>query len=94
MGKSSVHNLLINTVVPLLVAYGKMHDDQSCVDRALELLQSIPAEENKIIRQWKELKCSIKSAFDSQGYIELYNNFCLKRSCLDCSVGSALINKS
>lgn len=94
LGKSSVDNLLINTVVPLLVAYGKMHDDQLIVDRAVELMQHVPAEKNKITRQWLDLGCKIKSAFDSQGYIELYNNFCLKRRCLDCSVGSSLVNKA
>jgi hypothetical protein len=94
LGKSSINNLLINTCVPLLVAHGKLHDDQSIIDRTLELLQNVPGEKNRITRQWEELSCSVQSAFDSQGYIELYNNFCLKRRCLDCSIGSSLINKS
>jgi hypothetical protein len=91
LGKSSIHNLIINTIVPVLVAYGKIHDDQSYVNRATDFLQHIPAENNKITRLWHPLEYKIKTAFDSQAMIELYNNFCRKRRCLECGVGSWLI---
>jgi len=93
LGEASIHNLIINTIAPLLVAYGKAHDDQIFVDRAIALLQQVKAESNKITRQWATLGFNVKTAFDSQGLIELYNNFCLKRRCLDCSVGSHLVIK-
>jgi len=93
LGKASIDNLVINTIAPLLVAYGKAHDDQAVIDRAIELLQHVPGESNKITRQWTDLGFKAKTSFDSQALIELYNNFCLKRRCLDCSVGSYLVNK-
>lgn len=91
LGISSIHNVMINTLAPLWVAYGQLHDDQAYIDRAAEMLQHIPAEKNRITQQWSDLNCKVKSAFDSQGFIELYNNFCLKRKCLDCSVGSHVV---
>lgn len=91
LGKSSIQNVIINTIVPLLVAYGKIHDEQSYINLATDLLQHIPAEDNKITRQWLPLNFKVKSAFDSQALIELYTNFCMKRRCLDCRVGSWLI---
>lgn len=91
LGEVSIQNIIINTIVPLLVAYGKIHDEQSYIDRATDFLQHIPAEDNKIIRQWLPLKYKVKSAFDSQALIELYTNFCMKRRCLECTVGSWLI---
>lgn len=91
LGESSVQNIMINTIVPLLVAYGKMHDEQSYVALATELLQHIPAEDNTITRNWQHLNYKAKSAFDSQALIELFNNFCVKRRCLECGVGSWLI---
>lgn len=94
LGEASIQNIIINTIVPLLVAYGKIHDDQSYSNRAVELLQHIPAENNKIIRQWLSLDYTVKSAFDSQALIELYTNFCMKRRCLACGVGSWLIKSS
>jgi hypothetical protein len=91
LGEASIQNIIINTVVPLLVAYGKIHDAQPYVDLATGLLQHIPAEDNKITRQWVSINYRVKSAFDSQALIELYNGFCMKRRCLECGVGSWLI---
>jgi len=91
LGQSSIHNIMINTIVPLLVAYGQLQDDQSYVDRATEILQHLPAENNKITRQWLDLGYKVKSSFDSQGLIEMYNNFCMKRRCLDCTIGAHII---
>jgi hypothetical protein len=91
IGEVSVENIIINTVVPMLAAYSSTKDDQAYMDRAIDLLQHISPEENTITRQWiaNGLKC--KSAFDSQALIELHNNFCLRRRCLECSIGSSLI---
>lgn len=91
MGLSSINIILINSVIPLLVAYGRSKDDYSFVEKAVNLLQEIPAEENRITRVWQELGLKVKNAFDSQALIEQYNNFCLKRQCLNCSVGSSIL---
>jgi hypothetical protein len=91
LGKSSIENCIINTIAPLLVAYGQLHDEQMYIDRAITILQYLPSENNKITREWNLLGYKVTSAFDSQGLIELYNNFCLKRRCLECSIGSSII---
>ena len=91
MGKSSQVNLLINCVAPLLVAYGIYKDNTKYTDRALELLEQLPAEQNKIVRSWKQLGLEVKSAFDSQASLELYNQFCQKNKCLSCSIGVKII---
>ncbi|MBX2964118.1 MAG: DUF2851 family protein [Cyclobacteriaceae bacterium] len=91
LGKSSIHNLMINTAAPLLVAYGLQQDDQRYMERVIRWLQCLPAEKNNITRQWQTLGCKIKSAFDSQAFIELNNAYCLKRRCLDCTIGASLI---
>jgi hypothetical protein len=94
LGKSSVQNLIINTAIPLLVAYGIRQDDQRHMERALDWLQHLPTEKNAITRQWSGLGLKIKTAFDSQALIELYNNYCLKRRCLDCTIGTSLVKPS
>jgi len=91
LGKSSIQNIIINTVVPLLAAYSIAHDDQLYMERAIEVLHHLPAEKNVITRHWTELNYTVKTAFDSQALIELYNSYCQKRRCLDCVVGSFLI---
>lgn len=87
LGKESVERILTNTVVPLLVAYGKAKDEQDYVDRAVAILQHLPAEHNKITRHWTEMGIKVKSAFDSQALIELYNHFCTQKKCLACNIG-------
>jgi hypothetical protein len=91
LGESSKQNLLINSVVPLLVAYSKAKDDSRLMERAVEILQHLPAEVNKITKLWAGLGISVKSAFDSQALIEQYNNLCQKRQCLNCAVGASLL---
>lgn len=92
IGSATISTIIINTVVPLLVAYGKSKDDQRYIDRAICILQQTPGESNSIIAQWKELGIKSKTAFDSQALIELQNNYCTKRRCLDCTIGVSLIN--
>ncbi len=91
LGKSSIQNVMINTIAPVLMAHSQLHDEQIYSDRAVEILQHIPAEKNRIIREWSGLGFKVTSAFDSQGLIELYNSFCMKRRCLECSVGLHII---
>jgi hypothetical protein len=91
LGKTSIENIVINSIVPMLVAYGKRNDDQACIDRAIELLQELHTEDNTILRTWEELGMSSQSAFDSQGLIELHNSFCIRRRCLDCNIGFSLL---
>ena len=91
MGKESVDNLIINSVAPLWVAYGKYSDNQALIDRAVAFLQKVPAEKNKITRIWDGLGYRSQSAFDSQALIELHNHFCAKRKCLHCNIGIEIL---
>ena len=91
LGETSVQNILINTVVPLLVAYGKYKDEQPLIDKGIEILQQVPGEQNKITRLWADVGLNVKTAFDSQSLIELYNEFCQKRQCLNCLVGATIL---
>ncbi len=91
LGSASIENIIINTVVPVWVAYGKRMDDQHYVDKAVDLLQVLPAEVNRITSTWNDLGIAARTSFDSQALIELYNNFCQKKNCLHCTIGAALM---
>jgi len=90
-GRASADIIIINAVVPLMVAYGKKKDDWTLVDKAIHILQQIPAEKNSVVNLWKRLGFVSKTAFDSQGLLELYHHFCQARQCLNCSIGSAIL---
>ena len=93
IGKGSVQNLILNTVAPLLVAYALHYKSHSDVERAAKLLESLPPENNKIIREWKNMGIRCDHALDSQGLIELKNEYCLKRKCLECSIGTFIVKR-
>lgn len=91
IGKTSINNLIINTAVPVLVAYAKHIDNHSLVEKAMSFLENISAEKNRITRFWNAEGLETKTMFDSQGSIELYNEFCMKRKCLSCGVGMGVL---
>lgn len=94
LGVSSLENIVINTFAPVLVAYGKSRDEQTYTDRALEYLQLLKPEYNRIIRKWETVGLVPSNAFDSQAMIELYNEFCLKKKCAVCNIGAMVMGRS
>jgi hypothetical protein len=93
VGTQMIDNILINTVVPVLFAYGQYHKENSYKDKALQWLLEITAEKNSITRGFALLATGNKNAFDSQSLIQLKNEYCNKKRCLDCAVGNALLKK-
>ncbi|KAA5540118.1 DUF2851 family protein [Adhaeribacter rhizoryzae] len=93
MGKDSILGLILNTVVPLLFAYARAIDSQPLIDKALNLLENIPAEHNSITRIYEELSFRNKSAQDSQAFLQLNQQYCTPRQCLACSIGHYILKK-
>lgn len=93
LGVASIENIVINTVAPLLFAYGMHRDDENLKNKAVKLLVEISAEKNAIIDKWMSAGMQITSAFDTQGLLELYKNYCLKKGCLNCALGIKIIRK-
>jgi len=91
LGKKSIENIMINTVVPLLAAYSIEKDDVHYLERAQVILQNLKPEVNNITREWQEANVKITSAFDSQASIELINEYCSQKKCLDCSIGMEIL---
>jgi len=90
-GKKSIESLIINAVLPLLVAYGKARGEQLYIDRAMQWLQALPPEKNSITARWQKAGLIIGSSLESQGAIELYNSYCSQRQCLRCHIGTSLL---
>ncbi|HNU77396.1 MAG: DUF2851 family protein [Prolixibacteraceae bacterium] len=91
LGEEATNILIINTLVPFLFVYGELTRTDHLKDRALEWLDQLPAEENAVISRWKALGVEVENAFDSQALLQLKRNFCDRRLCLECSVGTQLI---
>ncbi len=94
LGRQMIDNIIINTIVPVVFAYGDMKQEQSYKDKALQWLEETPAEHNRITRQWMSLGLANRSAYDSQAYIELAKMYCFTKGCLSCAVGAAILKRS
>ncbi|HHH50086.1 MAG TPA: DUF2851 family protein [Saprospiraceae bacterium] len=91
LGKNTIHLFVINTIVPFLFFYGNKKGDEKFKDKAMQLLAELPAEKNSIIKKWEELGIHPKSAYQSQALLQLKNNYCQQKKCLNCSIGHAIL---
>lgn len=90
-GRQSVDLLIINAVAPLLFVCGKIRQQQELCDRAVDILDSLPPEENSVVTDFVKAGLKPESAFASQALLELRSLKCRNHRCLDCAIGSALI---
>jgi hypothetical protein len=93
MGKQTIENIIINTIVPVLYTYGSFHQDDQLKSKALRWMEQIPAEVNSVIVKWKALNLIPANAGESQAMLEIKNFYCDQKRCLDCAVGNALLKR-
>ena len=91
IGKDMIDNVIINTIVPVLFAYGLYHKEEKYKNKGILWLEEIEAEENYITKAFVGLKLSNTSAFDSQAFIELKTQYCDQKHCLKCAIGNSLL---
>lgn len=92
-GANALQLIIINTLVPVLYAYGRHNAKEELCERALRFLQELRSEENIIIRQWREVGIIASSAGDSQALIQLRHEYCDKKKCLHCRFGYEYLKK-
>ncbi len=91
LGKQMVQNLITNTVIPFLYAYGWYNNDESYKNKALKWALALPAEKNNITTGFMDLGIENKSVFDSQALIQLKNKYCNEKRCLQCAIGNKIL---
>lgn len=94
LGDEAIQNIIINTIVPFLFVYGKQKDDERFVNRALLFLDQTSGESNSIIKKWGSLGVSVKTAHSTQALLQLKNEYCNYKKCLNCSIGNYLLKNS
>ena len=62
------------------------------MEKAVGWLEQIKAENNFITRNFKEREVVAQNAMQSQALIQLKNNYCDKKRCLECRIGYLLLN--
>lgn len=93
LGVMMVENIFINTIIPVLFAYGTYHKNEVLKQKAIHWLQQIPKEKNAITKKWEEVGVAHQSAFDSQALLYLKKNYCTVKNCIHCAVGNSILKK-
>lgn len=93
-GNDAINNIIINTIAPFVFVYGKEKGREEYIDRAFNLLTKTPPEKNSIISKWKNLGINSKNSYETQALLQLKNDYCSKKRCLECSVGAKLLHPS
>ena len=91
---NTLDSIIINTVVPFLFAYGQNQGQNSLCEQAINLLNELPKEKNKIIDNFNNLNFTTKSAADTQALLQLKNCYCDKKKCFQCRFYHEITKKS
>jgi hypothetical protein len=91
IGDSAFNIIVINTIIPFLFAYSIYKGKEELKKRSMDFYTEIPAEDNIITRKWGKLGIISKCAADSQALIQLKNNYCSNKECLNCLLGNKII---
>jgi len=83
--------IVINVVVPFYFLFGESQNKLILKDRALEILEQIPAENNSLIKRWAGTGVVAVNALESQALLQLQRNYCEPKRCLYCTIGHKII---
>jgi len=87
---SFIDLLLINTIIPLKFAYAKSQG-KDISEELIDLLEAIQAEKNVIIDKFSNFGIESKNAYESQSLLQLKNEYCNQKRCMECAIGLELM---
>lgn len=94
LSRSSIDIILINTVAPLLYAYGELTGNYEMTDKAIKLLEDLRAESNSIVSHFVAYGIDCPDALTSQALVQLKREYCDARKCIYCKIGHYLLSKA
>lgn len=89
LGRDKMNMLAINLVAPMQFAYAMVMGRESLKTAAMDLLESIPVERNRLVNRWTGVGVPVRSAYDSQALIEL-SQMCDEGGCDNCPLAKQL----
>lgn len=92
ISRKSIDIVIINSVVPINYYYGEYIGDSSYCEKSIKLLESLPSEDNSIIRTFKNMGVKVPDALTSQALIQLHRNYCIKHNCAKCRIMSCILS--
>lgn len=91
LGKTSLENILINTLAPFLFFYGQQTGNEKFTEAALLCFEQLAFEDNVKTRYFTAAGLEFNTSGESQGLIHLFDNYCKNTRCLHCGIASGLL---
>lgn len=91
MGHLKSDLLGINLIAPIMYAYSCYTQNDTTLNNAVRLQESIPAENNKYTKLWTMAGVELRNALESQAIIQLTKEYCYKLRCEACPLCSLLL---
>jgi len=92
-GEDAIYRTLINTLPPLLFAYGQVYGNSRLTERAVSVLDQIPPEVNNEMKRWIGLGIKPLTASDTQALHFMKKIYCDNKKCLHCRIGNYLLRR-
>ncbi len=93
LGAVAMDSIIINTIIPFMFIYADYRGLQEYKDKAVSFLEQMTSEKNNIIEKFKGLGIKSNHAANSQSLLELKNEYCTFKKCLNCGIGISLLKK-
>ncbi|MBS7252396.1 DUF2851 family protein [Flavobacterium branchiicola] len=93
LSKQFLDLIIINTIIPLQFAYSNVLDESISED-LVAFMNEVSGENNAIITKFETFGIMPKNAFETQALIELKNEYCNKKACLNCAIGMELMKNN
>lgn len=90
LSKAFIDLVIVNTILPIKFAYANnLGKDNS--EELIQLIETISPEKNTIIEKFSTFGLKAKNAYESQSLLQLKNEYCNAKKCLQCSIGLELL---
>ncbi len=94
IGRDKANIIGINLVSIMQYLYGSYVGSDTLMERAVDLLERLPYEDNMYTSKWAMWGVPKRCAYDSQALIQLSTLYCSKRLCEECPVGIRRVNSA
>lgn len=91
LSKAGAEVILLNGLAPFLYWYGNRERMIRLLSIAIDLLECLPPEKNRIVERWEGLNFRVRNAREAQAVLELNNQFCARTQCLNCAIGKSIL---
>jgi hypothetical protein len=89
LGNAKITDIIINSLLPFIYAYGELSKNEVLTDKALNVYRSIPAGSNnritdymsRLVKYGKSLR-----GIEQQGLLQIYQDYCRSKQCNDCII--------